>query len=46
MGHGFGLNHSRKDGSDVDYQDQWDIMSTIGNAFSTSDNDYGARGLV
>jgi len=27
MGHVYGLNHSRVDGSDVDYQDPWDIMS-------------------
>jgi len=28
MGHGYGLDHSRKDGSEEDYQDKWDIMST------------------
>ena len=28
MGHGYGLNHSRIDGSDADYRDQWDVMST------------------
>lgn len=27
MGHGYGLNHSRRDGSEMDYQDPWDIMS-------------------
>jgi hypothetical protein len=28
MGHVYGLNHSRADGSSADYQDQWDVMST------------------
>ncbi len=28
MGHGYGLDHSRLDGLEVDYQDSWDIMST------------------
>ena len=32
MGHGYGLSHSRVDGSDEDYRDPWDIMSTR-NAF-------------
>lgn len=27
MGHVYGLNHSRVDGSDADYQDPWDGMS-------------------
>jgi hypothetical protein len=27
MGHGFGLQHSRLDGSNTDYLDPWDIMS-------------------
>lgn len=43
MGHGFGLGHSRKDGSNVDYGDPWDIMSTL-QAFSGSDINYSARG--
>lgn len=43
MGHGYGLNHSRLDGSTADYQDMWDAMST-GNAFSGSDPTFGARG--
>ncbi len=30
MGHGFGLAHSRIDGSTTDYMDPWDIMSTAG----------------
>jgi hypothetical protein len=36
MGHVYGLQHSRLDGSDIDYQDQWDVMS-FGNCFSASD---------
>lgn len=28
MGHAYGLNHSRADGSTADYMDDWDIMST------------------
>lgn len=43
MGHGYGLGHSRRDGSNADYQDRWDIMSTD-NANSVSDPDYCARG--
>ena len=30
MGHGYGLNHSRIEGSGDDYKDDWDIMSTLG----------------
>lgn len=36
MGHVYGLNHSRVDGSDVDYQDPWDIMSAAA-VYSASD---------
>lgn len=28
MGHGYGLDHSRASGSDADYRDRWDTMST------------------
>lgn len=28
MGHGYGLDHSRRDGSPADYDDPWDVMST------------------
>jgi hypothetical protein len=43
MGHGFGLQHSRQDGVNGDYQDLWDIMSAL-NDFFASDFDYGSRG--
>ena len=35
MGHGYGLDHSRKQGSEDDYQDPWDVMSTM-SAFQAS----------
>src|SRR5207249_1628669 len=45
MGHAFGLDHSRQNGSDSDYQDMWDVMSTM-NAFCyTADPNYGLRGI-
>jgi hypothetical protein len=28
MGHGYGLDHARRQGSEADYQDPWDVMST------------------
>jgi hypothetical protein len=28
MGHGYGLDHARLNGSTADYQDPWDVMST------------------
>jgi hypothetical protein len=37
MGHGYGLDHSRIDGSMADYQDRWDVMSTWNSAFMASD---------
>jgi hypothetical protein len=44
MGHGFGMDHSRENGSNEDYRDPWDVMSTR-RAFSyPQDPDYGARG--
>jgi hypothetical protein len=33
MGHVYGLDHSRRDGSTDDYQDQWDTMSTWNSTF-------------
>jgi hypothetical protein len=29
MGHGYGLDHSRQDGWELDYKDPWDIMSAL-----------------
>jgi hypothetical protein len=33
MGYGYGLNHSRIEGSEEDYKDRWDVMSTIDACF-------------
>jgi hypothetical protein len=44
MGHGFGMDHSRENGSNDDYRDPWDVMSTR-RAFSyQQDPNYGALG--
>jgi hypothetical protein len=39
MGHGYGLDHARANGSEDDYQDPYDIMSTA-NAYETPDVTY------
>jgi hypothetical protein len=39
MGHGYGLDHARANGSEADYQDPYDIMSTA-NAFETPSTAY------
>lgn len=33
MGHTYGLDHGRADGSTADYNDQWDVMSTTATPF-------------
>ena len=43
MGHIYGMMHSRMEGSTVDYQDQWDIMSAA-NVFSASDSEFTLKG--
>jgi hypothetical protein len=41
MGHGYGLDHSRADGSEQEYMDIWDTMSTnVGGTFSSPDPNY------
>lgn len=41
MGHGYGLDHSRADGSSAEYMDIWDTMSTnVGGTFSSPDTNY------
>jgi len=45
MGHGYGLDHSRANGSLDDYMDPWDTMSTnVSGTFSTRDPDYNYVG--
>lgn len=43
MGHGFGLDHSRMNGSTADYGDRWDTMSTA-NAWMAASAEYGLIG--
>lgn len=43
MGHGYGLSHSRADGSSEDYQDQYDIMSAS-NSWMTRHPRFGSVG--
>jgi hypothetical protein len=43
MGHGYGLDHARRDGSIEDYKDPYDVMSTA-NAFMTNTPSYGRIG--
>ena len=43
MGHGYGLDHSRKQGSENDYEDPWDIMSTM-SAYQAANPDWGFVG--
>jgi hypothetical protein len=43
MGHGYGLQHSRIEGSLVDYRDSWDIMSTL-NAWMDNSAPLGRSG--
>jgi hypothetical protein len=40
MGHGYGMNHSRRDGSTADYTDQWDVMSTWDGCYISSHPEY------
>lgn len=45
MGHGYGLDHSRANGSQEEYMDIWDIMSTnVTGTFSTADDNYNFVG--
>jgi hypothetical protein len=34
MGHGYGLDHSRQEGWDLDYKDFWDVMSALDTAMA------------
>lgn len=43
MGHGYGLDHARKDGSTADYQDPWDVMSVY-DSYMASNSEWGSVG--
>jgi hypothetical protein len=43
MAHGYGLNHSRLNGTTADYTDPWDMMSALITWFGP-DGHYGTRG--
>lgn len=40
MGHGYGLDHSRLEGSSQDYSDAWDVMSTWNSCFCVTHSEY------
>jgi hypothetical protein len=44
MGHPYGLDHSRRAGSLIDYQDNWDIMSTLSGCYMVPGGPYGLYG--
>jgi hypothetical protein len=44
MGHGYGLDHSRRDGTTADYTDPWDVMSTWDGCWMAPHNDYALIG--
>src|SRR4051812_12960543 len=43
MGHGYGLDHSRINGSTGDYRDPWDVMSAL-NSYQWTDPQFGGTG--
>jgi hypothetical protein len=44
MGHGYGLDHARRDGSDADYQDPWDVMSVYDGCFMEPSTEWDTIG--
>jgi hypothetical protein len=44
MGHGYGLDHARRDGSDDDYMDPWDVMSVYDGTFMQPSDEWGTIG--
>jgi hypothetical protein len=43
MGHGYGLDHARLDGSTADYQDPWDVMSVYAS-YMAANHEWGSIG--
>lgn len=46
MGHGYGLDHARRDGSEDDYMDPWDVMSTAAWPDHQADSPHWGRQSV
>ena len=44
MGHAYVLDHSRRAGSLADYQDNWDVMSTLSGCYMEPGGPYGLYG--
>jgi hypothetical protein len=44
MGHGYGLDHARRNGSEADYQDPWDVMSVYDGCFMEPNTEWGTIG--
>lgn len=44
MGHGYGLDHARREGSTADYQDPWDVMSVYDGCFMQPSAEWGTIG--
>lgn len=44
MGHGYGLDHARQEGSDADYMDPWDVMTVYDSARTAPHAEWGTVG--
>lgn len=44
MGHGYGLDHARQDGSELDYMDPWDVMSVYDSTVMALNSEWGTVG--
>jgi hypothetical protein len=44
MGHGYGLDHARQEGSETDYTDPWDVMSVFDSTFTLPNSEWGIIG--
>jgi hypothetical protein len=44
MGHGYGLDHARQDGSELDYTDPWDVMSVFDSTLRAPHDEWGTIG--
>jgi hypothetical protein len=44
MGHGYGLDHAKQEGSEAEYMDPWDVMSVYDSAFMEAHAEWGTIG--